>query len=102
MTAYLNCDEIVKIVDLYQHDEKFFIFLEFMEGGSLNKVVSQKKRDYSEDFCRYTLFKVARGLNRMHSENVLHRDIKSDNVLINAAGDIKLADFGFAIFLSQQ
>ena len=58
--------------------------------------------NYSEDFCRYTLYKVAKGLKAMHDMNVLHRDIKSDNILYSADGEIKIADLGLSCFLSEQ
>ena len=38
----------------------------------------------------------------MHSKNIVHRDIKSDNILLNFDGDIKLADFGYAAQLTQE
>ena len=44
----------------------------------------------------------ALGLLKMHSKNVLHRDIKSDNILCSRNGDVKIADLGFSVFLSKQ
>jgi len=44
---------------------------------------------------------VARGLQHMHSHNVLHRDIKSDNILCKPNGEIKIADLGISVFLSK-
>ncbi len=41
------------------------------------------------------------GLNALHSKRQLHRDLKSDNILIGLDGDIKIADFGFAIQLTK-
>ena len=38
----------------------------------------------------------------MHDKQVLHRDIKSDNILVRPNGEIKLADMGFSVFLSEQ
>ena len=38
----------------------------------------------------------------MHNKNILHRDIKSDNILVRPNGEIKLADLGFSVFLSEQ
>ena len=45
---------------------------------------------------------VARGLQTMHVHNMLHRDIKADNILFRPNGDIKIADLGFAVFLPEE
>ena len=68
----------------------------------MTNICIEDNENYSEEFCRYTLFKVAKGLQAMHRKNVLHRDIKSDNVLYSANGEIKLTDLGFSTFLSEQ
>ena len=73
-----------------------------MDGGSLTSIVQKHNADYSEDFCKYCLYMTALGLFKMHSKNVLHRDIKSDNILCSRNGDVKIADLGFSVFLSQQ
>ena len=73
-----------------------------MECGSMTDICIEDNDNYTELFCRYTLRKVAHGLNAMHNRNVLHRDIKSDNILYSANGDIKITDLGFSCFLSEQ
>ena len=57
---------------------------------------------YDADFCRYNLFNVLLGLDDMHKKNVLHRDIKSDNILSNSEGEVRVADLGFSNFLSDK
>jgi p21-activated kinase 2 len=47
------------------------------------------------------LKRIVIGLNALHSKRQLHRDLKSDNILIGLDGDIKIADFGFAIQLTK-
>ena len=59
-------------------------------------IVTYNYHTYSEEFCKYTLFKVASGLAKMHRKNVLHRDIKSENILSSKDGEIKIADLGFS------
>ena len=76
-----------------------------MEGGELTKIVKMAKyvnMTLSEEFCRYTLFCVASGLRDLHEKNVLHRDIKSDNILFKADGTIKIADLGFSVLLTKE
>ena len=63
----------------------------------MSKIIVQRKGLLSEDFCKYSLYQVALGLQAMHKHNILHRDIKSDNILCRANGEIKIADLGFSI-----
>jgi len=76
--------------------------MEFMEGGALTNIIVDKNGNFSEQFIKYSLFKVALGLQKMHYYNIIHRDIKSDNILCRPNGDIKIADMGFSVFLSEQ
>ena len=102
MIAFLNSDEIIKCVDIYDYKNSIWIFLEYMEDGPLTDIILKQYSVYSENFCKYTLYKTALGLFRMHSKNVLHRDIKSDNILCDRHGGVKIADLGFSVFLSEQ
>ena len=73
-----------------------------MDCGAMTDICMEDNENYNENFCRYTLFKVAKGLLAMHNKEVLHRDIKSDNILYSADGEIKIADLGLSCFLSEQ
>ena len=73
-----------------------------MEGGAITNIIVSKRGGYSEEFCKYSLYQVALGLKEMHSKNVLHRDIKSDNILCSPEGQIKISDLGFSTSLSQE
>ena len=104
--AYLSreggSEELVKCHDLFFFNKKVFIFLDYMDQGSMDRIVNNFHESYSENFCRYSLYKVALGLSRMHQANILHRDIKSDNILFSSDGQIKICDLGLATFLSQE
>ena len=50
----------------------------------------------------YTLFKITSGLHAMHTENVLHRDLNSENVYLDSEGGIKLGDLGVSVYLTKE
>ena len=68
----------------------------------MTDIVLAMRGEFSEDFVRWSLYQAALGLQAMHVKNILHRDIKSDNILCRPDGTIKLADLGFSVFLSEQ
>ena len=67
-----------------------------MDEGCLTPLVEDKKGDIPENICAYILQQTLIGLEYLHKKNIVHRDIKSDNILINSDGELKLADFGYA------
>ena len=75
--------------------------MELMDGGAFTPILEEKQGNYSEEFCKYSLYKTTLGLLDLHKQNIIHRDIKSDNILVKPNGDIKLADFGYAVMLTQ-
>ena len=92
---------MVSVLDLYDYGDEIFFVLEYMDQGSLRDIISYDHENYSEDFCRYSIYKVAKCLQQMHKKNFLHRDIKAANVLSNREGDVKVSDLGTTNFLSQ-
>ena len=70
--------------------------------GALTDVLLALNTKYSEDFCKYVLLKTLQGLSFLHDRHVIHRDIKSDNILINMEGEVRLADFGYAVQLTEE
>uniref|UniRef100_A0A803L087 mitogen-activated protein kinase kinase kinase n=1 Tax=Chenopodium quinoa TaxID=63459 RepID=A0A803L087_CHEQI len=82
------------IYQLEQADSKLYIFLELVTQGSLAKLYQQYRlRDsHVSNYTRQILL----GLKYLHDKNVVHRDIKSGNILVASNGTVKLADFGLA------
>ncbi|KAI9592021.1 kinase-like domain-containing protein [Syncephalis fuscata] len=90
---------IVNYIDSYLWKGDLWVVMEYMEGGSLTDVVTTSYLTEGQiaAICHETLH----GLKHLHSKGVIHRDIKSDNVLLALNGDIKLTDFGFCAQISE-
>jgi len=83
----------------FMKDEKLWVAMEYMDGGALTEVISicQISEPQIACICK----EILNALVGIHAGNRIHRDIKSDNVLITISGDIKLADFGYCAQLTE-
>ncbi|KAG5115564.1 hypothetical protein JHK84_041677 [Glycine max] len=87
-------DNIVRYLGTDKDDDKLYIFLELVTKGSLASLY-QKYRLRDSQVSAYTR-QILSGLKYLHDRNVVHRDIKCANILVDANGSVKLADFGLA------
>ncbi len=94
---------IVECIEAFKNseDQTVCIALELMIGGSLTDLVNPQF-PMIETHIAYVCKSMLMGLAFLHRQYRLHRDIKSDNVLVNFDGEVKLADFGFAINLTSE
>jgi tRNA A-37 threonylcarbamoyl transferase component Bud32 len=90
---------IVSLLSCHQQGKEISIVMEYMSGGKLTDILDDEEgigHVMSEREIATITYEVAAGLMYLHERNIMHRDIKSDNILLNDRGDVKLGDFGFA------
>ena len=93
--AQLNHPNIVKVFDFGSQDSLYFIVNEYIDGGSVQKVIEEKHSLQPEEALEYAI-QVAQGLIAANQANIIHRDIKPDNLMLTNDGVLKIADFGLA------
>uniref|UniRef100_A0A0E0D7A0 mitogen-activated protein kinase kinase kinase n=1 Tax=Oryza meridionalis TaxID=40149 RepID=A0A0E0D7A0_9ORYZ len=81
-------------------EDRFYIYLEYVHPGSINKYVNQHCGAMTESVIRSFTRHILKGLAFLHSQKIMHRDIKGANLLVDVNGVVKLADFGMAKHLS--
>ena len=82
---------IVNYIDSFLYKNELWIVMEYMEGGSLTDVLAANFM--TDGRIAAVSRETAQGLQHLHKHGVIHRDIKSDNVLLSLTGDIKLSTF---------
>ncbi|KAI1318399.1 Protein kinase [Mortierella claussenii] len=80
--------------------QELWVVMEYMEGGALTDVIENNK--LTESQIAFICREACKGLQHLHSQNIIHRDIKSDNVLMDPNGIVKITDFGFCAKLTDQ
>ncbi|ODV87089.1 hypothetical protein CANARDRAFT_15590 [[Candida] arabinofermentans NRRL YB-2248] len=95
----LNSDKITKYYDTFIKDVTMWIVMEYCGAGSCADFLKCFKK-LSETVVAYILKETTKGLEYLHSNGKIHRDIKAANILVTENGDVKLADFGVSGQLS--
>ncbi|XP_062850624.1 rho-associated protein kinase 1 isoform X2 [Trichomycterus rosablanca] len=90
--AFANSSWVVQLFYAFQDDRYLYMVMEYMPGGDLVNLMSNY--DVPEKWARFYTAEVVLALDGIHSMGFIHRDVKPDNMLLDKAGHLKLADFG--------
>jgi eukaryotic-like serine/threonine-protein kinase len=95
----LNHPGIATIYDIDQSEDQRFLVLEYLPGGTLksriHSLVSSGRELSLQEIVDYGI-QIAEGLAHAHRNGIIHRDIKSENMMLTAEGKVKITDFGLA------
>ena len=92
--ARLNHPNIVQIYDFGNVEGIYYLAMEYVSGESLRAYVKRQK--FSEKAAIAVMREAVRALGVAHAEGIVHRDIKPDNIMLTAKGELKLVDLGIA------
>ncbi|VCX30753.1 unnamed protein product [Gulo gulo] len=93
-------DNVVDMYNSYLVGDELWVVMEFLEGGALTDIVTHTRMN--EEQIATVCLSVLRALSYLHNQGVIHRDIKSDSILLTSDGRIKLSDFGFCAQVSKE
>jgi serine/threonine protein kinase len=100
--AQLKHKNIVHVRQYLEHQGQFFLVMDYLEGGGLDKYLDEHKGPLSVDETLRISLPVLSALSLAHSKGVVHRDISPQNVLFDGEGVPYLTDFGIALVLGNQ
>jgi len=90
--AMCNHPNIVKYEGCYIYKDECWMVMEFLEGGTLSD--ARRAHEFQESEIAYVAKELLKAIAHIHSRHLVHRDVKSENIMMSVMGDIKLIDFG--------
>lgn len=93
--ANLNDPYIVNVLDVGSQEEYNYIVMEYIKGKTLKEFIREKGR-IPYDLALNFSVQIAKALDCAHKNNIIHRDIKPQNILVTEEGSLKVMDFGIA------
>ncbi|KXG43716.1 Stk1 family PASTA domain-containing Ser/Thr kinase [Tepidibacillus decaturensis] len=93
--ASLSHENVVKIFDIGEEKEIYYIVMEYVKGSTLKEVIQRKGKLSIKEALKIAE-QIALALDHAHQHHIIHRDIKPHNILIGNQGQVKVTDFGIA------
>ncbi|CAK67547.1 unnamed protein product (macronuclear) [Paramecium tetraurelia] len=103
--SQFNQESILKLREFYQEKDKIILIFDYCEGGTLYSFMAQKNFCPSFVDIRKIMKKLLFAIKFLHKHNIMHRDIKMDNIMLlenNNTNSIQVIDFGFSTFIDDK
>lgn len=95
MLKQLRHDNLVNLLEVFRRKKRLFLVFEFVDHTVLDEL-ERYPNGLEENNVRKVLWQVLRAIEFCHLHNIIHRDVKPENILVSKSGVVKLCDFGFA------
>lgn len=96
---------VVNLERMFETKERIFVVMEKLKGDMLEMILSSERGKLSERITKFLIYQILTALKHLHSKNIVHCDLKPENVLLSTASDfpqVKLCDFGFARIIGEK
>lgn len=100
MLKQLRHDHLVNLIEVFRRKKRLYLVFEFVDHTVLDEL-EKCPNGLDENTVRRILWQVLKGVEFCHVHNIIHRDVKPENILVSRSGVVKLCDFGFARTLAQ-
>ena len=92
----LNHPNVVDVYDVGEYEGRHYIVMEYVRGRTLKQLISQRGALQADEAVNI-MIQLTSAVQHAHENNIIHRDIKPQNVLVKDDGTVKITDFGIAL-----
>lgn len=91
----LNHPNIIKLFEVIETEKTLYLVMEYVNNGEVFEYLEKNGR-MKENIARQKFRQIVSAVQYLHSKNIIHRDLKAENLLLDANLDVKIIDFGFS------